>query len=46
MRKTDAASAAARKPALPAGGDAPAEVVCAALALALVVLVARIVSIW
>jgi hypothetical protein len=48
MRKPDAASVAARKTSLPAGsrGDAPTELVCAALALALVALVARIASIW
>jgi len=48
MRKPAAASVAARKASLPAGsrGDAPVEVVCLALVLALVVLAARIVSIW
>jgi hypothetical protein len=48
MRKLDAAPVAARKPSLPAGsrGDAPAEVVCLALALALLVLASRIASIW
>jgi hypothetical protein len=48
MRKPDAASVAARKTSLPAGsqGDAPTELVCLALALALLVLAARIVSIW
>jgi len=48
MRKPDAASAAARQMSLPAGrtGDAPAELVCLALALALVVLAVRIASIW
>jgi hypothetical protein len=48
MRKPEAASAAARNPSLPAGsrGDAPTELVCLALALALLVLAARIVSIW
>jgi hypothetical protein len=47
MRKPDAASVAARS--LPAGsrGDAPAELVCLALALALLVLASRIfISIW
>jgi hypothetical protein len=48
MRKPDAAPFAANKPALPAsGGDnAPVELVCLALALSLVVLAARIASIW
>jgi hypothetical protein len=48
MRKPDAASVAAAKASLPAGGrgDAPVQVVCIALALAIVVLAARIVSIW
>jgi hypothetical protein len=48
MRKPDAASVAARKASLPAGsrGDAPAELVCMALALALLVLAFRIASIW
>jgi hypothetical protein len=48
MRKPDAASVAAAKASLPAGGrgDAPVRVVCIALALAIVVLAARIVSIW
>jgi hypothetical protein len=48
MRKPAAASVAARKASLPAGnrGDAPAEVVCLALALALLALAARIASIW
>ena len=47
MRKA-AAPVAARKAFWPAGGraDAPTEVVCAALALALLVLIARIASIW
>ena len=48
MRKPDAASVAARKTSLPAGGrgDTPTELVCLALALAVVVLAARIASIW
>jgi hypothetical protein len=48
MRKPDSASAAARKTSLPAGnrGDAPAELVCLALALALLALASRIASIW
>jgi hypothetical protein len=48
MRKPDAASGAARKASLPAGGqsDAPVELVCLALLLALVVLASRIASIW
>jgi hypothetical protein len=47
MRKPDAA-VAARKTTLPAGGrgDTPTELVCLALALAVVVLAARIASIW
>jgi hypothetical protein len=47
MRKPDAASVAARNPSLPAGGrvNAPTELVCLALALAVLVLAARIVSI-
>jgi hypothetical protein len=48
MRKPDAAPFTARKPSLAADrrNDAPAELVCVALALALIVLVARIASIW
>jgi hypothetical protein len=48
MRKPDAASIAAGKPAFPAGSpdQAPLKTVCLALALALVVLGARILSIW
>jgi len=48
MRKPAAASVAARKASQPAGsrGDAPVEVVCLALVLALIVLTARIASIW
>ena len=48
MRKPDAASAAASKSVLPAGSrdDAPVELVCLALALALFVLAVRIASIW
>jgi hypothetical protein len=48
MRKPDAASVAARKTSLPAGsrGDTPTELVCLALALALLVLAARIASVW
>jgi len=48
MRKPDPASAAVRKTALPAGsrGDAPVELVCLALALALLALASRIASIW
>jgi hypothetical protein len=47
MRKADTASVAGR-PRRPAGGrnDAPTELVCLALALALVALFARIASIW
>jgi hypothetical protein len=48
MRKPDGASIAARKTSLPAGsGDnAPMQLVCLALALALVALSLRIASIW
>jgi hypothetical protein len=46
MRKPAAAPAAATKPSLPAGGDAPVTVVCIALALALLVLGCRIASLW
>ena len=48
MRNPEAAPVAARKPSLAAGrkGDAPEELVRLALALALVVLAARIASIW
>jgi hypothetical protein len=46
MRKSDAAVAARKS--LPAGnrGDAPVELVCLALALALIALACRIISIW
>jgi hypothetical protein len=45
MRKPDAAAA---KPSPRSGlrGDTPTELICLALALALVVLAARIASIW
>jgi hypothetical protein len=48
MRKPDAASVAARNPSQPAGSrrDAPAELVCLALVLALLALACRIASIW
>jgi hypothetical protein len=48
MRKPEAAFAAARKASAPAAtrDDAPAKLVCSALALALLALAARIVSIW
>jgi hypothetical protein len=48
MRKPVAASAAARKASVPSGSrdNAPVEVVCMALALALVVLAFRIASVW
>ena len=48
MRKPGAASVAAQKASLPSGvrGGTPTELVCAALALALLVLAARIASIW
>jgi hypothetical protein len=47
MRKP-AAAVAATKPPLPAAGraDAPMELVCLALALAVVMLAFRIASIW
>jgi hypothetical protein len=47
MRKADTAAVAA-KTSLPAGGrgDAPVELVCLALALALIALACRIISIW
>ena len=47
MRKPDAASVAASK-TTPGGyrGDAPAELVCLALVLALVALALRIATIW
>jgi hypothetical protein len=47
MRKPDA-SVAARKASLPAGSrdDAAVQLVCLALVLALVVLAARIASVW
>jgi hypothetical protein len=47
MRKSDAAAVAARK-AMPAGyrGDAPVELVCLALMLAVVALALRIATIW
>jgi hypothetical protein len=47
MRKPEAASAAARKTSMAAlRGDTPVELVCLALALALLVLAFRIASIW
>jgi hypothetical protein len=48
MRKPDAAPVAARKASLTAGGrgDAPVELVCMALVLALLVLAFRIASVW
>ena len=48
MRKPAAASVAARKTSLPGGsrGDAPVELVCFALALAVLMLAFRISSIW
>jgi hypothetical protein len=48
MSKSDAAFVAARNASSPAGtpDDAPAKLVCTALALALLALAARIVSIW
>jgi hypothetical protein len=48
MRKAAAAPVAANKASLPAGSrdEAPAKVVCLALALALLVLASRIANIW
>jgi hypothetical protein len=48
MRKPAAASVAARKAPVPAGSrdDAPVELVCLALVLALLALACRIASIW
>jgi hypothetical protein len=48
MRKPDAVSVAARKTSAPPGNrsDAPIELICVALALALLVLAARIASSW
>jgi hypothetical protein len=48
MRKPDAAAAAARTNPLAAGHreGAPTELVCLALALAVVVLAIRIASVW
>jgi hypothetical protein len=48
MRKTGAASVAAQEASPPSGlrGGTPTELVCAALALALLVLAARIASVW
>jgi hypothetical protein len=48
MRKPGAASMAAQTASPPSGvrGGTPTELVCAALALALLVLAARIASIW
>jgi len=48
MRKLAAAAVAAKKASLPVGSrdHAPLEVVCLALALAVLVLAARIASVW
>ena len=48
MRKSDAVSVAARKPSARNGtrSDTPMELICGALALALLVLAARIVVSW
>ena len=47
MRKPEAALVAAKKPSLPTGSrDNPVELVCLALALALLALAFRIASIW
>jgi hypothetical protein len=46
MRKPAAASVAANEASAPTDGRAPLELVCIALALALLVLAVRIASIW
>ena len=48
MRKSETALVAAKKPSRPTAsrGDTPVELVCMALALALLVLALRIASIW
>jgi hypothetical protein len=48
MRKSDAVPVAARKASAPSGvrSDTPIELICGALALALLVLAARIVVSW
>ena len=48
MRKPETALVAAKKPSRPTAsrGDTPVELVCMALALALLVLAVRIASIW
>jgi hypothetical protein len=48
MRKPDVASVTASKASQPAvsPGEAPVQLVCLALALAVIFLAARIVSIW
>jgi hypothetical protein len=48
MRKPDAILIAARKASAPSGSrsDTPIELICAALALAVLVLAARIISVW
>ena len=48
MRKPEAAPVTARKASVPSGttGDTPVELVCLALALALLMLAFRIASIW
>jgi hypothetical protein len=48
MRKPAAAPVAASKPSLPAGSrdNAPAELVCLALVLALLALACRVASFW
>jgi hypothetical protein len=48
MRKPDPARVAGTKPSLPAGAraNAPVELVCLALALAVLTLAFRIASIW
>ena len=48
MRKPDAILVAASKPSAPNGSrsDTPIELICAALVLAVLVLAARIISVW
>jgi hypothetical protein len=49
MRKPTSARVASTKPSLPAdgrGNDAPVELVCLALALAVLTLAFRIASVW
>lgn len=48
MRKSDVAAAAAKQASVPSDGaeDAPVQLVCLALVLALVALACRIASVW